>query len=240
MKGEYTTKTGYDWIISQRLPTLADSLDLGLSWRWIWRLKVPLKCILLVWLAAHGSLPTNEYRFKRGIANFATSVICNEEDESVLHCLCDCRMAKDICLRVGYHLSNPLFQSQDPLVWLRREVLGGSNPLAMASVWWIWRARCNFCLENTMLNPFIVAANITDMANDIQLGFGISNAGTPSQPMLVRWCPRNPDRLVINVDESVHDNTSRDGFGGCLRSGIGQWFAFLASKMILIFCTLSC
>lgn len=64
------------------------------NWSWIWRLKVPLICVLLVWLVVHDSLPTNACRFRRAMASSATCALCNEGDETVLHCLRDCRHAK--------------------------------------------------------------------------------------------------------------------------------------------------
>ncbi|XP_057438018.1 uncharacterized protein LOC130730125 [Lotus japonicus] len=183
---------------------------------------IPQKCILLIWLASHDALPTNECRFKRCLTPSSECVLCHDGDETVLHCLRDCRVAKELWNRVGFAAANPLFLVQDQHVWLR-ELLGDSDPLASAAIWWIWRVRYHFCLENTLMNHFVVASSITNMARDIQSCFGISNAGPSSSLRLVRWHPRNHGRLVLNVDGSVRDNPSRGGFGGCLRGDLGQW-----------------
>lgn len=107
-------------------------------------------------------------------------------------------------------------------MWLRH-VLGDSNPIAVSAVWWIWRTRCTFCLENLLLHPLVVMASVTGMANDLKSCFGVDSVSTPSTPRLVRWSPRSTDSLVVNVDGSVRDSPTRGGFGGCSRSRLGQW-----------------
>lgn len=220
--GDYSTKSGYDWIVSQRLLAGDGVLNLHASWSWLWKLKVPLKFVFLLWQAMHDSLPTNVCRMQRGLAASAACVLCNNGDETVLHCLRDCTVASSIWTRVGFNCTTPLFLMQDHRVWFRA-LLADSNPLATATLWWIWRMRCIFCMENVMLSQHVMVTNISSMAADLWRCFREASSVPQPPPRLVSWVPRGVDSFMINVDGSVRGIPSRGGFGGCFRSSLGQW-----------------
>jgi hypothetical protein len=52
--GVYTTKSGYNWLLSHHE---ADN-QTGVSWNWIWRINVPEKIKFLIWLTCHNVAPT--------------------------------------------------------------------------------------------------------------------------------------------------------------------------------------
>lgn len=72
--GEYLTATGYAWLINQRLIYVPYGSSPSSNFFWIWQLKIPLKCVLLVWYV----LPTSACRFRRGMVASAVCVLCNE------------------------------------------------------------------------------------------------------------------------------------------------------------------
>ncbi|XP_057422473.1 uncharacterized protein LOC130716276 [Lotus japonicus] len=222
VSGEYSTSTGYNWIISQRMAVDGVLPGTHSSWSWIWRLKIPLKCMMLIWLALQDALPTNFWRFKRGMASSAACVRCNGGEETVLHCLRDCPAAWRVWILMGFDTSDTRFYNMDCQRWLR-DLMYGSSSMAVATLWWIWRARNAFCMENLTLNDQFLGSHIAVMGDEISRWIANSESGSSSSPHLVRWQPRDPNCLVINVDGSVRGDPCKGGFGGCFRSGFGQW-----------------
>lgn len=150
ISGNYSTSSGYNWLLESRGILGHGSLDSGSSWGWIWRLKAPLKCIIVIWLACHNALPTNECRFRRGMSPDAVCRLCNTGDETVLHCLRDCSRVQDVWRRLGFDTVGNVFSVMDSKVWLR-SLLQNSDPTAVATLWWIWRRRNTWCMENQWL-----------------------------------------------------------------------------------------
>lgn len=71
----YSVKLGYIFLIKRA--AIEDS-----GWLWVWKLKVPEKVRLLVWLIMRDSLPTNLLRFNRNLTNDPSCPICGNVEES--------------------------------------------------------------------------------------------------------------------------------------------------------------
>lgn len=233
VSGQYSTSSGYAWIMQQRG---MDTSDHDMSWTWIWKLGLPLKCIVLVWLGVHDSLPTNSCRFRRGMADSEVCALCNSHPETALHCLRDCLQARGIWQRAGFDVNGTLFQEGSVWRWLRG-LLVDASPTAMATLWWIWRSRNSVCLEGTRIPDLMIASNIAIMAEDISRAFARQLDAPHRAPQLVRWLLRVADDIILNVDGSVCGSPSRGGFGGCYRTSQGEWkggfYGFLQDDHIL-------
>jgi hypothetical protein len=130
--GVYTTKSGYNWILSQ---SETESYS-NTPWSWIWRLKIPEKYKFFVWLACHNAVPTLSLLNHR---NMATSAICNrcgDHEESFLHCVRDYRFFSIIWHKIGFNSSN-FFLSSYVLDWLTKEINCHSSTTFLAGLWWI-------------------------------------------------------------------------------------------------------
>ncbi|KAK4259379.1 hypothetical protein QN277_005718 [Acacia crassicarpa] len=65
-------------------------------WGEIWKLQIPERCKMFLWLALHKQLLTNVSRCKRGLSTDARCPICNGEIETLLHVLRDCPATADL------------------------------------------------------------------------------------------------------------------------------------------------
>lgn len=209
VSSQYSTSSGYVWIVQQRgmVPT-----EHELSWRWIWKLDVPLKCNLLVWLCGHDALPTNACRFRRGMTDSDECVLCHSHSETALHCLRDCSLARGIWQRAGFDVDGALFRVDSLWNWLRGLLIDAS-PTAMATLWWIWRVWNGVCLESFRVPDHMIENNIVVMAADILRAL-VPVSDTPRrQPRLVKWLPSLVEGIVLNVDGSVCGSLAEGGSG---------------------------
>ncbi|KAK7259440.1 hypothetical protein RIF29_25047 [Crotalaria pallida] len=183
ISGEYSVKAGYLWLKDRssghaNLP--------GTSWSWIWKLKIPENVKFLVWLACHGSLLTNAVRARRGMSISSTCSRCNEDDETIWHCLRDCSEAKGIWISIGLWASSTDFvTTMDLELWFR---LGDSfnSPLFFAALWWIWRSRNSFCMEQVIIPKPTVMSSIHSLLSVIRTG--LTNVTfTASATRWIRW-----------------------------------------------------
>lgn len=98
--GVYTTKSGYSWLLYNSDSSTNTSSHL--SWSWIWKLKIPEKFKLLVWLACHNVVPTLSMLHHCHIAPSATCSRCGDNEETLLHCLCDYRFSSSNSCKLGF------------------------------------------------------------------------------------------------------------------------------------------
>lgn len=163
-------------------------------------------------------------------------VVCHGHVETVLHCLRDCMQARRIWQRMGFNVAGAPFMVFDLREWLR-ELLQDSNPLAVATIWWLWRARNLWCIEGRAMTDQMLKWNIAAMADDISRFFATAVDMTPAPPRVVKWTVELADCVVLNVDGSVRGDPLRGGFGGCFRTSHGQWmsgfYGFLNDTCIL-------
>ena len=95
--GNYTSTSRYVWLLEHR-----HHWDSSRDWHWVWRLKVPEKIKILVWLCLHGTLPTNYLRYSKGLSNGPGCSRCSIAKENILHCLRDCPHAREVWLHLGF------------------------------------------------------------------------------------------------------------------------------------------
>lgn len=92
------------------------------------------------------------------------------------------------------------------------------------------------CFENQLLSDQALAVHITAMASDIRRAFP-GNDIAQVQQCWVKWAPQLQNSVVVNVDVIVQGVPCRGGFGGCIRSFLGEWvarfFGFLDNPEIL-------
>ena len=67
-------------------------------WKKIWKLKVPKKFHHFLWRAAKDSLPTKQNLRLRRISIDDTCDGCNDQSESLMHCLWLCDQARSVWL----------------------------------------------------------------------------------------------------------------------------------------------
>lgn len=121
-RGLFTVKDAY---------RLARGLSEGQVWGgWssIWKLKVQERIRVFAWIMAHGKLLTNLERWRRTITSCPMCARCGQEEESTIHGLRDCFVARQVWEKMlsddegvkFFHL-----ELQDWISWMLRRVARG-------------------------------------------------------------------------------------------------------------------
>ncbi|KAL4397250.1 hypothetical protein HN51_001822 [Arachis hypogaea] len=83
----------------------------SLQWRWLWRLSIPQRCKIFLWLALNDRLPSNSSKPAPHIVDTASSTcpFCHAQ-ETLLHTLRDCPRAATVwCHLVAPHHQHGFF-----------------------------------------------------------------------------------------------------------------------------------
>lgn len=88
------------------------------GWNLIWKLQVQQRVRVFLWVLAHEKILTNLERATRRMTSSALCVRCREEEESALHAVRDCKMAKEVWERLLPPELLAGFFSQGMKVWL--------------------------------------------------------------------------------------------------------------------------
>ncbi|CAJ2670435.1 unnamed protein product [Trifolium pratense] len=91
----------------------------------------------------------------------------------------------------------------------------------MAAVWWIWRARNAFCLDNDLVPHFSLKMRIVDYA--LLLKNCDFNQHETTLPKLMRWNAFGGTDMILNVDGCSIGNPGISNFGGLIRNADGAW-----------------
>jgi len=212
--GNYTTKSGYDWLLS--LKATVDVTTPHRSWSWIWRLQAP-------WLFCHNAVPTMSLLHHRNMASAATCSRCGEEDETLMHCFRDCRFSKTIWLNIGFSDTH-FFSDQDAPSWIHVAATGSRNSCFLAALWWIWRQHNLMCLNNETWSLFRITNNIHNYTGDIIKSLQQSERIVQPE-RLVKWNCQNHFGAILNVDGSCLGSPIRAGFGGIIRNSHGFYLS---------------
>lgn len=79
-------------------------------WNLIWKIAVPERVRSLIWMAKHESLITNEWLSKRGLGQPYCDD-CTDKNETVMHVLQDCNIARQAWTNLSYTHNIYLFFS---------------------------------------------------------------------------------------------------------------------------------
>ncbi|KAJ8452595.1 hypothetical protein Cgig2_004931 [Carnegiea gigantea] len=78
-------------------------------WDFVWQRNLPQRINFFLWLAAHERLMTNANRFARGLALSAACTICDSTEETTLHLLRDCSLARSVWRSLVPHPEQAMF-----------------------------------------------------------------------------------------------------------------------------------
>lgn len=111
--GKYTVNEAFNKLNSQDKGERSASR----SWRWVWRLRVPEKVRVFVWIMLQGGLQTNANRSRCGMAVSPACSWCSSLVEDTMNCLRDCPHSREIWSRLGA-ISWRNFRQDDLWTWV--------------------------------------------------------------------------------------------------------------------------
>ena len=116
------------------------------SWKSLWKTNVPGKIRMFLWRLSKQSLPTNDVRAHRHMADSSTCGLCRVQD-SWRHSLFECRMARCVWSlgdeeTVEHMLSNRTDNASLWLFWLFESMNQQDLVRVLITMWAIWWERC--------------------------------------------------------------------------------------------------
>ena len=217
--GIYTTKSGYNWLLSHADPV--SNINSSQSWSWIWKLKLPEKYKFLVWLACHDVVPTFSLLHHRNMVPTTACPRCGNHDETFLHCVRDCTHSINIWHHIGFTTLD-FFTNLCAQDWLKAGLTGSHSNIFSAGIWWTWKHRNLTCLNNEVWSLHRLSFNIQNSTEVIKNVFS-KNVVAVNSERLIKWNCLNFSRIILNVDESCLETPQRAGFGGLIRNSVGRY-----------------
>ncbi|KAF7821947.1 ribonuclease H [Senna tora] len=155
---------------------------------------------------------------------------CDEEVESVLHCIRDCTCAKEIWTLLGFDVNSRSFQL-DFRSWFElhcpKLISGKEGPKAeylfVLGTWFCWKYRNEHILGDKRSTKWDINLNIRTMVEICFNAFWEATSSVPKISRLVGWVKPVAGTIKINTDGSALGNPERAGFGGVCRDEKGHW-----------------
>ncbi|KAK2378521.1 hypothetical protein QL285_066416 [Trifolium repens] len=215
MDGIYTASSGYKWLLEKR------NHDSNISWRWIWKLKAPENIKFFIWCACHKAIPTLALLNNRNMAASNLCVRCQNNEETIIHCIRDCTFAKNLWINLGFS-DISFFSNSDLVNWLKTNATGAAACSFLAGLWWSWKARNMVCVGNESIHLFQVVSEARRLSALLSILHPPALARHEAI-RLVSWHPSRENCFVLNVDGSCNTISGRAGTGGLIRRGDGSW-----------------
>ncbi|KAL6184978.1 hypothetical protein ACLB2K_041113 [Fragaria x ananassa] len=149
--GRYSVKSGY-WfgMVLRRLEEGSssgsghDTSNSTNIWSLIWDLSVPNKVKLFLWRACHAFLPCAERLFKRKIRSHGGCDRCGDREESVIHSLWYCQVARKLWKCSPWrevHKQWVVYCFADLLSLVAMDGDMEKTVLFVLLCWWLWKDR---------------------------------------------------------------------------------------------------
>ncbi|KAK7291659.1 hypothetical protein RIF29_06977 [Crotalaria pallida] len=194
------------------------------QWMWLWRLQIPQRCKIFLWLALNDRLPTNAPT----IADSASSPSCPfcHAHETLLHVLRDCPRATSVWIHlVAPHHQQSFFSCslwdwmvtylQQPWSTLNSNIIDKDEGkkkdgiLFAATVWLLWKERKTWVPDGTSFSPERLLHHMASMADDYGRVLVVENSAPSPDVRNVSWCffwnqPPSQQQLRVMADSSSH------------------------------------
>ncbi|BFG15821.1 hypothetical protein CerSpe_020950 [Prunus speciosa] len=209
------------------------------DWHFLWKLKIPPKLQIFLWLVFQGKILSNEQRVRRHLVDDPACNYCNWPVESILHIFRDCEKAASVWQAMLCPGAHPHFFQMDFHPWLRSNLLskamwGDHVPWPLVFVftcWVLWKWRNNqiFNIDNEVsYEPEkIIVAAVREWYTASQVG----GTKAPKMPLLLTWEPPELGQFKLNVDGSRRCASGSIGAGGVIRNSLGDWVSGFAVNL---------
>ncbi|KAK9010241.1 hypothetical protein V6N11_036754 [Hibiscus sabdariffa] len=213
-----------------KLLDIAAPLNVHTSWAKIWKLPVPPRIRVFLWIAFHQRLLTNIERVRRHISSTEMCSTCQDTPESIDHVLRLCPKARHIWEAIVDQRNIHEFLSIPFSRWISQCVQDSArfgqgdaiwNTRFVVFCWLIWKRRCNEIFDNNPLHESALIRYGIQLAKDFDsVHIGVKNLRI-SQP--AAWCPPPHGWMKANCDGAVNTKDGRAAIGGMIRDEYGSW-----------------
>ncbi|XP_074374476.1 uncharacterized protein LOC141714880 [Apium graveolens] len=223
--GQYTVKSAYNFI--QRRNGLWCTNPSDEFWNKLWKVEAPPRALNLVWRAVVNCLPTKTILQARQVRIDNLCPVCQEDAESVLHCLVQCRYAA-FCWRI-FKPDLCITEYRDFVDWLdqmlRNQPVNTSGKI-ITLCWSIWRARNDLIWNQRSWNSMRIVAKAWEYLSQWKSAQGRYQSA-PLQPPVqgdgaVYWVKPQHEVVKITVDAAIMEHQGVSGIGLIARDHAGN------------------
>ena len=192
---------------------------------WIWKMNVPQKIIIFLWLCSHNSVPVREVLGSRGFTLDQACPLYHSQVESINHLLKDCPFVVSFWNQIGLPSKVIQFFSLPLLDWLHFS--GTFNIISKRhhiprkvifcfGIWSLWLNRNSIVHQRKQAAAPVIKDCIAKAAKFYFLTQG-TNSSSHKRSLPVSWTKPNPRWHKLNMDASVLSSSSFASGGGLLR-----------------------
>ena len=118
--------------------------DATTGWQWMWKLQLPQRLKLFLWILLHGKLLTNAERFRRRLSSSPICDCCLHDVEDLEHLFRSCPAAVAVWRELQARGRSFLGGEEALKLWLNRNLRSScENPdwstEFMVTLWYIWK-----------------------------------------------------------------------------------------------------
>lgn len=219
-------------------------------WKQIWKLNVLPRVKVFAWRACHEALPTRKGLSKRVAGYDAVCGVCHCEDESVIHAVRECKLARAIwCESRFEHMLS--WQCCSLVDWWDRgfkELDSEGMEEFITLCWAVWGARNKAVMEGLTSDPTSTVKYATTVCNELrQEGVkGSRGSSGGGAEWAVEWSKPEEGWYKVNVDAGLLGEVGsgmgaviRDDEGGvvscAVRQGCEKWATNVAEAKAVLF-----
>ena len=172
--GVFTVKSAYDLLEGERRAAMGESSHRGeLNWLWrkVWKLSMPGKVKHLIWRAYHETLPTNYQLHRRRIRSSGLCPICLQEDETTLHTLWQCPMARNTWALIPGRMQKLPNHGGDFSLFMQKIFSDFSKEAVedwAVITWAIWNARNRYVFYAIQSDPVVIKNGALSLQRDFR------------------------------------------------------------------------
>ncbi|CAA7014055.1 unnamed protein product [Microthlaspi erraticum] len=226
--GQFSVKSAFSLLTNDATPRP----DMEVFFRRVWKIRVPERVKVFLWLVSHQVIMTNVERKRRHLCDSEVCSVCRGGFETIIHVLRDCPSILGIWNRIVPALVRRDFFFKSLLEWLfdnlQEDPADNVTPwtitFAMAC-WWAWKWRCGNVFGENRRCPDRVQF-IKDFAREVWTAnkrVANQSSGAAREERQIGWLPPPGDWFKLNTDGASRGNPGLATAGGVLRDAEGRW-----------------
>ncbi|CAL1361451.1 unnamed protein product [Linum trigynum] len=232
--GAFSTKTAFQ-VISPHIP----STEQPAFWKSIWKLHVPERVRVFIWMVVKNKITTNSVRKFRHLTSDDSCPSCEGTAETAIHCLRDCPRAQIVWSKIISPDHIGQFMASDRDRWLRSNVTdnktgfwpGEWGSFFSLVLWFIWKQRNEKVFRGNTLSPSSLCNYVVIKAKEWAHAWesasrSLDRSSKPARvEKLIGWSPPATGWFKLNTDGAAQGHGGDIAAGGIIRDSDGEWIA---------------
>ncbi|KAL4312838.1 hypothetical protein GQ457_01G036830 [Hibiscus cannabinus] len=203
----------------------------GDTWKRVWKIAVPQRVRMFIWLTFHNRLLTNVERVCRHVATSESCEICNNGQEDIDHVLRSCTVAKGVWTRLLPPARCESFFGLPFPEWLHLNLFDRSFYIAddewgvrfAITCWLLWKRRCRLLFEPGEGMMEDVLRRGGRMVEECSRASSVNTGAQTGRLRTSTWSKPRVGWVKLNVDASVSTIDRSAGVGGVFRDNQRKW-----------------